>query len=301
MRRRQVDGGPDSDGAAAPDASAAGAVLAGVDGTPRAAEAAADAAVPSDMKAMAEKAAAAAAAAAALHDKEPREKELGTAFDCNICFDTPNDPVVTACGHLYCWSCLYRWMRLHAEAPQCPVCKASVERQKVTPIYGRGRSSSGDPRLASTVPSGGAGAVGSDAAAAAAGDSLPPRPAGQRDAAAPPLAAQPFGFHPAVFGRMNAYGNYGSLSLNTFSLFPSLFGMHIAYPHVNEPARDAPNLSIEQETQEQVARVFLFLTFFVILVITWFVRCFFCSHALRDGHPSCPTARCTLFVFSSFM
>jgi hypothetical protein len=222
--------------------------------------------VPSD-KAMAEKATLA-------HDKEPREKDLGTAFDCNICFDTPNDPVVTACGHLYCWSCLYRWMRLHAEAPQCPVCKASVERHKVTPIYGRGRSSSGDPRLASTGPTGGAGtdAAAAAAAAAAAGEALPPRPAGQRDAAAPPLVPQPFGFHPAVFGRMNAYGNYGSLSLNTFSLFPSLFGMHIAYPHVNEPARDAPNLSIEQETQEQVARVFLFLTFFVILVITWFVR-----------------------------
>jgi hypothetical protein len=48
--------------------------------------------------------------------------------------------------------------------------------------------------------------------------------------------------------------------------------MQIAYPHVNEPARDTPNPTAEQETQEQVARVFLFLTFFVIMVITWFVR-----------------------------
>lgn len=30
------------------------------------------------------------------------------AFECNICFDIPRDPVVTRCGHLYCWSCLYR-------------------------------------------------------------------------------------------------------------------------------------------------------------------------------------------------
>lgn len=29
-------------------------------------------------------------------------------FDCNICYDTAREPVVTMCGHLYCWPCLYR-------------------------------------------------------------------------------------------------------------------------------------------------------------------------------------------------
>lgn len=27
-------------------------------------------------------------------------------FTCNICFDTPTDPVLTQCGHMFCWSCI---------------------------------------------------------------------------------------------------------------------------------------------------------------------------------------------------
>jgi RING-type zinc-finger len=41
-------------------------------------------------------------------EKEREVAGLSTPFDCNICLDMPGDPVVTACGHLYCWSCLYR-------------------------------------------------------------------------------------------------------------------------------------------------------------------------------------------------
>ena len=33
-------------------------------------------------------------------------------FDCNICLETAHDPVVTLCGHLYCWPCLYK--RVHS-------------------------------------------------------------------------------------------------------------------------------------------------------------------------------------------
>src|ERR1700737_3272066 len=29
-------------------------------------------------------------------------------FDCNICFDAARDPVVTQCGHLYCWACIHQ-------------------------------------------------------------------------------------------------------------------------------------------------------------------------------------------------
>ena len=31
-----------------------------------------------------------------------------SAFECNICYDVAESPVVTMCGHLYCWPCLYR-------------------------------------------------------------------------------------------------------------------------------------------------------------------------------------------------
>src|SRR5579859_6133928 len=29
-------------------------------------------------------------------------------FECNICFDAAREPVVTQCGHLYCWPCLHQ-------------------------------------------------------------------------------------------------------------------------------------------------------------------------------------------------
>ena len=82
-------------------------------------------------------------------------------FACNICFDAVSEPVVTLCGHLYCWPCLYRWLEpgmtrqeriqmwgtgqggtaaLQASDPtrrRCPVCKASCSVVGIVPIYVR--------------------------------------------------------------------------------------------------------------------------------------------------------------------
>lgn len=35
-------------------------------------------------------------------------QDASNAFECNICLELSKDPVVTLCGHLYCWPCLYR-------------------------------------------------------------------------------------------------------------------------------------------------------------------------------------------------
>ena len=40
-----------------------------------------------------------------------REREREGAFECNICLDVATDPVVTQCGHLYCWPCIYKYVR----------------------------------------------------------------------------------------------------------------------------------------------------------------------------------------------
>ena len=28
-------------------------------------------------------------------------------YECVICMETAKEPVVTRCGHLYCWPCIY--------------------------------------------------------------------------------------------------------------------------------------------------------------------------------------------------
>ncbi|KAG8049373.1 hypothetical protein GUJ93_ZPchr0009g115 [Zizania palustris] len=93
--------------------------------------------------------------------------DAGGSFECNICFELPQEPIVTLCGHLFCWPCLYKWLHIHSHSPECPVCKAVVEEDKLVPLYGRGKDRV-DPR-SKNVP----------------GADIPNRPAGQRPATAP--------------------------------------------------------------------------------------------------------------------
>ncbi|PUZ50245.1 hypothetical protein GQ55_6G043900 [Panicum hallii var. hallii] len=64
--------------------------------------------------------------------------ECSSSFECNICLDPAKEPVVTPCGHLFCWPCLYQWLHSHSAHSECPVCKGEVLEVNVTPIYGRG-------------------------------------------------------------------------------------------------------------------------------------------------------------------
>jgi E3 ubiquitin-protein ligase RNF5 len=63
-----------------------------------------------------------------------------SSFECNICFEEATDPVVTRCGHLYCWICLSHWIERGAQ--DCPVCKGVVSNDNIIPLYGRGQSGS---------------------------------------------------------------------------------------------------------------------------------------------------------------
>ena len=86
--------------------------------------------------------AAAAGAAARLEDAklkglEENYSSIGENFECNICFQKANEAVVTCCGHLFCWPCLYRWLHIHSYHKECPVCKGAIDESTITPIYGR--------------------------------------------------------------------------------------------------------------------------------------------------------------------
>ncbi|KAL4587555.1 hypothetical protein LXL04_000427 [Taraxacum kok-saghyz] len=69
---------------------------------------------------------------------ETNNKNEASFFDCNICLDLASDPVVTCCGHLFCWPCLYRWLFIHSDSKECPLCKGQVTMKTITPIYTRG-------------------------------------------------------------------------------------------------------------------------------------------------------------------
>lgn len=80
---------------------------------------------------------------ASLNKNSKSVSENSTGFcECNICLDSAKDPVVTLCGHLYCWPCIYKWLNVQTDKQtKCPVCKAHISTSSLVPLYGRGNSS----------------------------------------------------------------------------------------------------------------------------------------------------------------
>lgn len=78
--------------------------------------------------------------------QEPESPKDEVIFECNICLDTASTPVVTMCGHLYCWPCLNNWLKSGSPTSNtCPVCKSGTTKETVIPIYCKGRTK--DPRF----------------------------------------------------------------------------------------------------------------------------------------------------------
>ncbi|KAL3814161.1 hypothetical protein ACJIZ3_015429 [Penstemon smallii] len=129
-------------------------------------------------------------------------------FECNICFELAQEPIVTLCGHLYCWPCLYQWLQVHSHSLECPLCKSIVQEDKLVPIYGRGKTN-WEPkhRLMSGI-------------------TIPNRPMGQRPQTAPrvdinyvqPNELDELGFMPMAAAR------FGHMTLSTiFGALPAIF------------------------------------------------------------------------------
>ncbi|KAG8364311.1 hypothetical protein BUALT_Bualt19G0115500 [Buddleja alternifolia] len=130
-------------------------------------------------------------------------------FECNICFELSQEPIVTLCGHLYCWPCLYQWLQLHSHSHECPVCKAIIEEEKLIPIYGRGKTNC-DPR-SRRIP----------------GITIPNRPIGQRPQTAPRVDnnnLRPNELDPTTRFMPMAAARFGHLTFSTlFGALPTIF------------------------------------------------------------------------------
>ncbi|KAL2249692.1 UNVERIFIED_CONTAM: E3 ubiquitin ligase rnf-5 [Sesamum indicum] len=150
-------------------------------------------------------------------------------FECNICFELAQDPIVTLCGHLFCWPCLYKWLHIHSRSQECPVCKALIQEEKLVPLYGRGKNST-DPRSKS-IP----------------GMEIPHRPTGQRPETAPPPDPNANAFAQQGYGFVGGFGPFGgfapvatarfgnfTLSTALGGLFPSFFNIQVhGFPDAN--------------------------------------------------------------------
>ncbi|KAK7283843.1 hypothetical protein RIF29_13591 [Crotalaria pallida] len=97
-------------------------------------------------------------------ERDRGDGRIGNFFDCNICLDTARDPIVTCCGHLYCWPCFYQLSYVYPSAKECPVCKGEVTDNAIFPIYGSDSSVGSQPQLELTEN----------------GVSIPPRPRAPR-------------------------------------------------------------------------------------------------------------------------
>ncbi|KAI8060830.1 hypothetical protein BC940DRAFT_311198 [Gongronella butleri] len=163
----------------------------------------------------------------------------GGFYECNICFDTASHPVLTLCGHLFCWSCLAQWLNAQSRNPTCPVCKAGCGKDKVIPIYGRGKEEK-DPRNDPSIPT---------------------RPAGQR----PPPLRDPNRPNTSFFGQ-NMRGAYHSRNV-TFTggigFFP--FGISFNFPATGGGGALDPQMQSQQNAF--MSRLFLMVLSLIIVAI----------------------------------
>lgn len=171
-----------------------------------------------------------------------------------------SDPVVTQCGHLYCWPCLFRW--LNTNHTTCPVCKAGVTQENVIPIFIRGDGPMEDPRMKTAAAAGGGG--GGVSSATSEEGAIPSRPVGHR----PEPVTMPAS--PAI----NIGYNFAGVSFSAgFGFFPSLFGLQFqsfAPAPSSSSSGSAPAESDDELQQAYLSRVLLFLGLSVIFCLLFF-------------------------------
>ena len=68
-----------------------------------------------------------------MESKKPSES--GNNFECTICLDTAKEPVLTKCGHMFCWPCIYNWLDSKGGKAKCPNCKNEITKDDLIPVY----------------------------------------------------------------------------------------------------------------------------------------------------------------------
>jgi E3 ubiquitin-protein ligase RNF5 len=201
------------------------------------------------------------------NDNSEEDKSKNDLFECNICFDPASEPVITVCGHLFCWPCLYKWLNSQQnKSLQCPVCKAGIEKDKIIPIYGRG----GGREKSANINEGSNGTSSSRSE-----EQIPNRPRAQRPNAPPNPNYNPF--HGQQFPQFHPFGLMGGNNFQFtegFSFFPFLgfhaswnFGGMHATQQANAPLNERDLFDDELLNRNFLSRLLFLLGFMVILTI----------------------------------
>ena len=121
--------------------------------------------------------------------------------------------MVTQCGHLYCWQCIFEWMQQPRETLVCPVCKSGIKKDKLIPIFTKEQTD--DPRKK-------------------ADKKIPDRPGAQRSE---PVRNPDF----QSGGAQNIFGvNSGGFVMG-LGLFPALFTLNFTWDDIFSPNRGQAN------------------------------------------------------------
>lgn len=59
---------------------------------------------------------------------EEAEEEAPSGHKCVLCMEDRVDDTATACGHIFCWQCIYEWC---VEKAECPLCRSPVNTTKL--------------------------------------------------------------------------------------------------------------------------------------------------------------------------
>mmetsp|Transcript_34686 Transcript_34686/g.59611 ORF Transcript_34686/g.59611 Transcript_34686/m.59611 type:complete len:262 (+) Transcript_34686:113-898(+) len=214
-------------------------------------------------------------------------------YSCNVCLEVAVEPVVTQCGHLFCWPCLYRWLndQRSIDAKLCPVCKAPVTLESVIPLYHQSNAVMDPRRRRSEIPQrpaaqrpevtldeGSATAavwpVSSSSSSSSSGGAAAPRHrdllsgdrtwsggGGGRSGSGGPVAGGPSAL-PSELARQ--HGSAGAMSFRSeFAVFPSLFGLQF------QSLGSSDDCLTSHETEEQSRFLRSVVTVLLVFLGAW--------------------------------
>mmetsp|Transcript_4688 Transcript_4688/g.11646 ORF Transcript_4688/g.11646 Transcript_4688/m.11646 type:complete len:350 (-) Transcript_4688:1894-2943(-) len=198
---------------------------------------------------------------------------MSSPFECGICLETASSPVVSLCGHLFCWPCIHRWLEMieRSNRNTCPVCKAYLDQKRLIPVY-----SNSDAEAESAADSSSSSSSSTSTSTASSESqvrppsveptsrNVPPRPSPPPRVDPPPVTPiSPWGT-PMVGAVPGGGGFHVSAG---FGFFPSLFGLQFQHFPPLHPTTNQQVAPGEQRQRDVLSRFLLCLGIAIVFCL----------------------------------